>query len=159
MMAGIRGKDTQPELAVRRFLHARGYRFRLHVKELPGRPDLVLRRWNAVVLVQGCFWHRHVGCRYFKLPTSRQEFWSGKLSSNAERDARNLYALRERGWRVGIVWECALRDDPQVALSNIAAWLVTDRPLLELKSPRSQDLAQSTPVANRAPGSNLRVGS
>jgi len=105
-MSGIRGRDTKPELAVRRYLHARGFRFRLHVRELPGRPDIVLPRHRTAVFVHGCFWHRHAGCRFAYTPKSRQEFWLPKLEGNAARDARNEERLRDLGWRVELVWEC-----------------------------------------------------
>lgn len=111
MMAGIRGKDTAPELALRRALHAAGFRFRLHARELPGRPDLVLPKWRAAVQVHGCFWHRHPGCRFATSPATRPEFWSKKFAGNVERDARNHAALLALGWRVATVWECVLSKD------------------------------------------------
>lgn len=107
-MAGIQGKDTAPELALRRALHHAGFRFRLHAKELPGRPDLVLPRWRAAVQVHGCFWHRHAGCRFATSPATRPEFWAAKFAGNVERDVRNHAALRALGWRTATVWECAL---------------------------------------------------
>lgn len=110
MMAGIKGRDTKPELAVRSYLHAAGLRFRLHDKHLPGRPDIVLRRYRTVVFVHGCFWHRHPGCRYATVPASRQEFWSSKFASNVERDRRDVASLEELGWRVITVWECETRS-------------------------------------------------
>ena len=109
MMAGIGGRNTLPELVLRRTLHARGLRYRLHVRKLPGTPDLVFPRFRAVCFVHGCFWHRHVGCPYATTPTTRPEFWQAKFDSNVERDRRNRLALLEAGWRVAIVWECALR--------------------------------------------------
>ena len=110
MMSGIRGKDTRPEMAVRKALHAVGFRFRLHRRDLPGAPDVVLPGRRVAVFVHGCFWHRHEGCRYAKLPATRPEFWKAKLEGNAERDGRNARALRALGWRVLVVWECAVRD-------------------------------------------------
>jgi DNA mismatch endonuclease, patch repair protein len=109
MMSGIRGKDTKPELAVRQGLHARGFRFRLHVRSLPGNPDIVFPRYNVIVLVHGCFWHGH-GCRYYKLPGTNRDFWKAKIEGNQQRDARNRRKLTNTGWRVITVWECALRD-------------------------------------------------
>jgi DNA mismatch endonuclease (patch repair protein) len=106
MMSGIRGKDTKPELLVRRALHASGLRFRLHRKDLPGKPDIVLPRYQAAVLVHGCFWHRHTGCRYATTPSTNTAFWQNKLDGNAERDARQLRELRRLGWRTFVVWEC-----------------------------------------------------
>ena len=105
-MSRIRGRDTQPELAVRSALHRAGYRFRLHRKDLPGRPDIVLPKHRTVVFVHGCFWHRHKGCRFAYTPKSRVAFWQKKFDDNVERDRRNVRALRALGWRVVTVWEC-----------------------------------------------------
>ena len=109
-MAAIRGKNTAPELAVRRILHAMGLRFRLHRKDLPGRPDIVLPKHRTVVFVHGWFWHRHEGCRYTTAPKTRQEFWQSKFAANVERDSRNGTDLQQLGWRVIVVWECELRQ-------------------------------------------------
>jgi len=111
MMSGIRGKNTKPEMVVRRFLHRRGLRFRLHDSRLPGRPDIVLPRYKAVVDVHGCFWHQHPGCRFAYMPTSNTKFWRDKLGGNALRDARNREALTRLGWRVFVVWECQAADE------------------------------------------------
>lgn len=108
MMAGIRGKDTKPEVMVRRLLHRLGYRFRLHRKDLPGRPDIVLPRWSTVVFVNGCYWHGHKHCELYRLPKTRSEFWQGKIEGNRKRDERNYRQLRGAGWRVVLVWECAV---------------------------------------------------
>jgi len=109
-MAAIRGRDTKPELIVRRLVHRLGYRFRLHRRDLPGRPDLVLPRHRVVIFVHGCFWHQH-DCRYGRVvPATRAEFWKNKRDENAARDVRNLSALRSDGWRVAIIWECWTRD-------------------------------------------------
>lgn len=109
-MGAIRGTNTKPELIVRRITHALGRRFRLHRKDLPGRPDLVFPRLRRVILVHGCFWHVH-DCRYGRVaPSTNAEFWAGKRESNVARDARNLEALREAGWSVLVVWECETRD-------------------------------------------------
>jgi len=129
MMSGIRGKNTKPEILLRKLLHAKGFRFRLHAK-LPGKPDLVLPKWNAVIFIHGCFWHRHE-CAIFKWPKTRQDFWREKLSGNAERDTRNVAALLEAGWRVGVVWECSLRDDPIAASEKTAKWIKSRRTILE----------------------------
>lgn len=110
MMAGIRGKNTKPELQVRRFLHRHGFRFRLHGRELPGRPDIVLPKYRAVVFVHGCFWHQHPGCRFAYSPKSNQSFWSAKLQGNVERDATTGANLRALGWRVLTLWECEVND-------------------------------------------------
>jgi DNA mismatch endonuclease (patch repair protein) len=109
-MAAIRGQDTKPELAVRRYLHSRGLRYRLQGTRLPGRPDLVFRRFRTVVFVHGCFWHRHTGCRYAVLPRTNAAFWRSKLEGNQARDRRNASQLRRAGWRVLIVWECDLTE-------------------------------------------------
>jgi DNA mismatch endonuclease (patch repair protein) len=118
-MAAIRGKDTAPEVAVRRMLHGIGLRFRLHRKDLPGRPDIVLPKHRTVVLVHGCFWHRHEGCRYTTTPKTRQEFWLDKFRSNVLRDRRNQAILEQLGWRVLVVWECELRK-PEALRRRIA---------------------------------------
>lgn len=110
MMAGIRGKNTNPELVVRRYLHRAGLRFRLHVKSLPGRPDLVLPKHNAIVEVHGCFWHRHAACRFATMPSSNKAFWLRKFRENTSRDRRNARKLASLGWRVFTVWECEVGD-------------------------------------------------
>ncbi|MBK9268074.1 MAG: DNA mismatch endonuclease Vsr [Sphingomonadales bacterium] len=107
-MAAIRSKDTKPELLIRKGLHAAGFRFRLHVRDLSGKPDLVLRRHRAVIFVNGCFWHGHE-CAMFKYPAARSEFWREKIGKNVERDTLAQRTLLEQGWRVCVVWECALR--------------------------------------------------
>lgn len=107
-MAAIRGRHTKPELTVRRYLHGRGLRYRLHHSGLPGRPDLVFRRLHTVVFVHGCFWHRHAGCRFAVLPRTNAAFWRTKLEGNRSRDRRNVSQLRRAGWRVLIIWECNL---------------------------------------------------
>ena len=118
MMSGIKGKNTKPELIVRSFLHSQGYRFRLHRKDLPGKPDIVLPRLKVCVFVHGCFWHRHPGCRYAVMPKSRVDFWTTKLEGNVERDHRAAEQLGELGWKVLVVWECELRT-PEIAMSAL----------------------------------------
>jgi DNA mismatch endonuclease (patch repair protein) len=110
MMAGIGAKNTTPELAVRRFLFRRGYRYRLHVRGLPGRPDLVLRRANAVILVHGCFWHRHASCKFAYRPKSNTAFWDAKFAANMRRDKEVRASLRDAGWRVLVIWECQVNE-------------------------------------------------
>lgn len=112
MMSGIRGKNTIPEMVVRKFLHARGYRYRVHRKDLPGNPDLVLPRLKVCIFVHGCFWHRHPGCVYATTPKTRPEFWNEKFQKNVMRDSANIDALEAAGWNVLIVWECHLKNDP-----------------------------------------------
>ena len=126
-MAGIQGKNTKPELLIRKALHARGFRFHLHVKDLPGKPDLVLPKYRALVFVHGCFWHGH-GCRYFKVPKTRPEFWLEKIKKNQARDCLQVDALKVMGWRVLIVWECAVRlmkkEKSPLLIDLIASWLI-----------------------------------
>lgn len=133
MMAGIRGKDTKPELLLRRALHAAGLRYRLHGDKLPGRPDIVLSRHRAVVFVHGCFWHRHEGCRFATSPRTRPEFWQEKFAANVARDRRNIVDLQYSGWRVGIVWECALRRSGGAEIAaELKEWLKGGEPLIEM---------------------------
>lgn len=134
MMAGIKGKNTKPELALRRTLHARGFRYRLHSKKVPGRPDLALPKYRAVVFVHGCFWHRHEGCRYASTPATREEFWQAKFDANIARDSAVRGALLAAGWRVATIWECALRKPEQIILATdlLSAWLRTEADALEL---------------------------
>ncbi|WP_375554743.1 very short patch repair endonuclease [Roseovarius mucosus] len=123
-MAGIRGKDTQPEMLIRRGLHVRGLRYRLHVAGMPGRPDIVLPRFRAVIFIHGCFWHSHEGCRYFRLPKTRTEFWTAKLDGNRHRDSFKTDLLKRAGWRVLTVWECATRSFPvDCPVNTIVSWL------------------------------------
>jgi len=107
-MSRIRGRDTKPEMLIRRGLHARGLRYRLHDRRLPGRPDLVFPKYHTAVFIHGCFWHAH-GCTLSKLPATRQDFWKEKLEGNAARDRKAIAALQAAGWRVLVIWECALR--------------------------------------------------
>jgi DNA mismatch endonuclease, patch repair protein len=109
-MSRIGGRNTKPELVVRSTLHRLGYRFRLHCRELPGRPDIVLHRHKTVVLVHGCFWHRHSHCKYSYMPKSNTAFWRKKFEDNAERDRRAVRQLRKLGWRVIVIWECQTTD-------------------------------------------------
>jgi DNA mismatch endonuclease (patch repair protein) len=110
MMSGIRGKDTRPEIVVRKLLFAAGYRFRLHRKDLPGAPDIVLPSRKVAVFVNGCFWHMHAKCQYSKLPSTRLAFWQTKLEGNVTRDQKAINALLRSGWRVLTVWECVTRN-------------------------------------------------
>ncbi|MEH2699016.1 MULTISPECIES: very short patch repair endonuclease [Rhizobium] len=134
MMAGIKRRDTKPEMLLRQALHARGLRYRLHTKLLPGRPDLIFGKYHAVVFVHGCFWHRHAGCRYCTTPKSNPEFWESKFAGNVSRDAAVAYNLLRAGWRVGIVWECALRGDSKVeaAVASVHSWLLSGSSTIEL---------------------------
>lgn len=122
MMSGIRGRDTAPEMTVRKFLHRRGYRYRLHGNDLPGRPDIVLPRFHVCIFVHGCFWHRHEGCRFAATPKTRPEFWAEKFRKNTERDRCSSEALKAAGWTVIVVWECELKAGPDV-LERVASAL------------------------------------
>lgn len=117
-MSAIRGRDTKPEMIVRRFLHGCGLRYRLHDRTLPGSPDIVLPKYEAVVQVHGCFWHQHPGCDYAYMPDSNREFWQEKLGGNRERDLRNDRKLHSMGWRVLTIWECEV-EDPDVLESLV----------------------------------------
>ncbi|MBC7389095.1 MAG: DNA mismatch endonuclease Vsr [Opitutaceae bacterium] len=108
-MSRIRSKDTKPELLVRKFLHKNGFRYRLHVKNLPGKPDIVLPKYKTVIFVHGCFWHGHEGCKYFIIPKTKTEWWTNKISLTQEKDLQHFEALKKAGWKVIIVWECELR--------------------------------------------------
>jgi DNA mismatch endonuclease, patch repair protein len=119
-MSRIRGKDTKPEMILREGLHQAGLRFRLHARELPGRPDLIFPRYHAAVLIHGCFWHGH-DCPMFKLPRTRTEFWAGKIAGNRARDRQNEAALSRQGWRIMTVWECALKGSARLRLCDVIA--------------------------------------
>lgn len=139
VMSRIRGRDTRPELIVRSMLHRLGYRFTVggpKNRSLPGRPDLVLPKYGCVVFVHGCFWHGHEHCRYFRLPKSRTEWWTAKIEGNRARDARNERALRELGWHVVTVWECALRT------VGDRMWLAARMPRLLVDPPAPMKIAE-----------------
>lgn len=125
-MSGIRGKNTKPEMTIRKGLHRRGFRFRLHSRHLPGKPDLVLPRYNTTIFVHGCFWHGH-GCHLFKMPSTRREFWQAKIARNAECDQEVAKALGQKGWRRLVIWECAIkgksRHDLNTLLQRITEWI------------------------------------
>jgi DNA mismatch endonuclease (patch repair protein) len=108
-MSKIKGKDTKPEVLVRKFLHSKGFRFRLHPKGLIGKPDIVLPKYKTIIFVHGCFWHGHEGCRYYVIPKSRTEFWLNKVASNQARDYHVQNQLEANGWKVVVVWECELK--------------------------------------------------
>jgi len=109
-MAAIKSKNTKPEIEVRKLLHSMGYRFRLHMKDLPGNPDIVLKKYKTVIFVNGCFWHRHPNCKYASIPKTRPEFWSQKFKSNVERDKNNYIKIKNLGWKYIVVWECELKN-------------------------------------------------
>lgn len=118
-MSRIRNRDTKPEIQLRSLLHKAGFRFRLQDRTLPGRPDIVLKKHRAVVMIHGCFWHRHPGCRNTTMPSTRTDFWSAKFEGNMERDRRNSAELTALGWRVITVWECDLKKDARQVISDI----------------------------------------
>lgn len=134
LMGRVRAKDTKPELLLRRYLWRSGFRYVLHAAQLPGKPDLVLPKWNAIVFVHGCFWHAHQGCPYFQLPKTRSDFWSDKLQKNSERDSTATKALARDGWRVATVWECAIRADAGATGRRLARWLRSRSPWIELEA-------------------------
>ena len=109
-MSAIKSKNTKPEIKVRKVLHSMGYRFRLHRKDLPGSPDIVLPKYKTVIFVHGCFWHRHENCKYASTPKTRQEFWEAKFRENINRDKLNQENLSSKGWKIIIVWECEIKD-------------------------------------------------
>ncbi|MDF1607802.1 very short patch repair endonuclease [Hoeflea sp. YIM 152468] len=136
MMSGIRGKNTKPEMVVRKALHAAGFRYRLHDKRLPGNPDLVFPKYRAVVFVHGCFWHGH-DCHLFRLPSTRSDFWCRKIAGNVERDRKAVQALENTGWRTGIIWECAVKGRTRLpidtVLKNVEKWLSSVSSRLEVR--------------------------
>ncbi|MDO9063743.1 MAG: very short patch repair endonuclease [Sulfuricella sp.] len=133
MMSGIRGRNTKPEILIRSLLHRQGFRFRLHVHNLPGKPDIAFPRYHAVIFVHGCFWHGH-DCPLFKWPNTRPEFWREKIGRNQANDYRTRAALIAAGWRVGVVWECAIRGaekDVEGVTRRLGDWLRSDAPFVE----------------------------
>lgn len=136
MMSGIRGKNTRPEMLVRRHLHVRGFRYRLHVTTLPGKPDIVLPRYRAVILIHGCFWHGH-DCHLFKWPSSNESFWRDKIKRNIVVDERTNRSLHEAGWRVLTIWECSLKGKYlrpiEQVIDSIVAWLNSDDDIYEIR--------------------------
>lgn len=141
-MSRIRGRDTKPELLLRRGLHALGFRYSLHRRDLPGCPDIVFPRFRAVVFVHGCFWHGH-DCPMFKLPATRTEFWASKIAGNRERDASVLKCLSAKGWRTLTFWECTLRGPARrpvdEILNCVAAWLISDSACSSIRAPLGHD--------------------
>jgi DNA mismatch endonuclease, patch repair protein len=133
MMAGIKGVDTKPELALRRALHRLGLRYRVHVRELPGKPDIVLPRHRAAIQVHGCFWHRHENCAYATTSASNESFWEKKFQETVERDIRKLEELQQRGWRTAIVWECAIRrSGADLIAEKVHHWVFSERRFAEI---------------------------
>lgn len=137
MMAGIRSRDTRPEKTIRSLLHTAGFRFRLHDFRLPGRPDIVLRRYRAAIHVHGCFWHGH-SCNLYKLPKTRREFWKAKIAKNRKRDRDVTKSTVNAGWRHLAIWECAFRGPKQIGIQptvkRTIAWIQSKRTLGEIRS-------------------------
>lgn len=135
MMSGIRGKNTRPEMLIRSMLHRAGFRYRLHHAGLPGKPDLVFPKYKALILINGCFWHGH-NCHLFKWPSSRPEFWREKIEGNKARDVNNLRKCREAGWRVMIIWECAMKGKDRVPAEEMSIciqdWLLGEDMFIEI---------------------------
>ena len=138
-MRAIRSKNTTPELLVRHGLHAKGFRYGLHCRDLPGKPDLVLRKYRTLIYVHGCFWHGHAGCKFFKLPTTRPDFWRDKIGQNILNDRKALQKNRVALWRIAVVWECALKPKNLVQLelliNSLSEWI---------KSPNASQLVEFT---------------
>jgi len=118
-MSRIKGKDTKPEMIVRKFLFSKGFRYRLHVKNLPGKPDIVLPKYKTVIFIHGCFWHGHEGCKYFVVPKTRTDWWLNKIIGNISNDNRNAELLKLEGWRVLIIWECEIKANKQNSLEQL----------------------------------------
>lgn len=137
MMAGIGSKNTKPEIAVRKILHAAGFRYRLHRRDLPGKPDVVLPKFKTVIFVNGCYWHGHEDCDLFRPPKTRTDFWMGKISGNKERDRRKTDELIKLGWNVIVIWECALKGKGRLDIACLSELLkstvLDERNFVELR--------------------------
>lgn len=118
-MSQIKGKNTKPEIEVRRFLHSKGFRFRIHYNILPGRPDIVLPKYKTVIFINGCFWHGHTGCKYFKLPETRADWWKKKIFETKKRDKRKYAELKKSDWKVLIIWECEIKHKKEQILESL----------------------------------------
>lgn len=140
-MSAIRSANTTPEIAVRRAIWRAGFRYRLHDKRLPGRPDVAISKYRTVIFVNGCFWHAHRKCPYYRLPKSNRAFWHAKLLGNRSRDRASIKALRGQGWKVGTIWECALRHSPDVSLTTLGALLAASNREFDISwNPKMQTL-------------------
>jgi DNA mismatch endonuclease (patch repair protein) len=164
MMAGIRAKNTQPELLIRRALFALGFRFRIHDRRLPGKPDIVLPKYRAVILIHGCFWHGH-RCHLFKWPSTRPEFWRAKIEQNSTADSRNRQALRRDGWRILTIWECALKGRAKLPENEILAqagkWVLSIVPARDIRGAEvvaNRGFTKSRSIARTTDGRNAGVG-
>ena len=151
-MSHIRSKNTKPEMIVRRYLFQHGFRYRVHVKKLPGTPDIVLKKYRTVIFVNGCFWHGHEGCKYYVLPKSNTEFWQKKIERNQERDLEERIQLRDMGWHVIQLWECQLK--PKVREENLQGLVYTLNHLLLMKyGVKSYDCEEEPMLAAAEPDS------
>jgi len=141
MMAGIRSKNTKPELMIRKALHVLGFRYRLHSTSIPGKPDMVLKKYNAVIFIHRCFWHGH-SCLLFRLPKTRTEFWKSKIDNNRERDEKIMQELKLSGWRIATIWECALRGkgrmDFETLVNNISEWIQSDKKFMAIEGNKDE---------------------
>jgi len=142
-MSRVRSKNTKPELIVRSMLHRCGYRFRVNREDLPGKPDIVLRKYRTAIFVHGCFWHRHPGCKHATMPATRMEYWRAKFDRNVQRDGRNLRLLRKAGWRVIVVWECQVMRNPRAVLQRIIRLLGNQRGTHFYKLPPKRELLKA----------------
>lgn len=135
MMSGIRSKDTKPEMKIRKALYSRGYRYRLHSSKIQGKPDIIMRKYNAVIFIHGCFWHGH-NCKLFRLPKTRTAFWENKINTNRERDRKVVSILQKDGWRIAVIWECSMRGkgkmDFEDIMDRLTEWIESDRRTLTL---------------------------
>ncbi len=135
-MSQIKGKNTKPEILVRKFLHANGYRYRLHAKNLPGKPDIVLKTYNTVVFIHGCFWHGHKGCQYFVVPKTRTQWWLNKINRNKEKDKESTETLQKEGWNIITIWECELKKDKrEKTLQKLIQKLLNSYSIAKLPEP------------------------
>jgi len=134
MMANIKGKNTKPEMTIRSLLHRQDFRFRIHDKSLPRTPDLVFRKYKAVIFVHGCYWHRHESCKLTSTPKQNKKFWANKFNTTVVRDGVVYFNLKKLGWRVAIIWECAIRDKDHlpVHINTLADWLKSESEYIEI---------------------------
>ena len=123
-MSQIKGKNTKPEMLVRKYLHAQGFRYRLHSKSLSGKPDIVLPKYKTLIFVHGCFWHGHKGCKYFVLPKTNTDFWLHKINGNITNDSKVIKALKKDGWKVLVIWECDLKKKMETTLANLVRKII-----------------------------------
>lgn len=143
MMAAVKSRDTKPELLIRSILHQKGFRFRLHVKDLPGKPDIVLPKYRSVILINGCFWHGHENCRFFKIPSTRTEFWEEKIHKNKINDSKAIAKLLAENWRVCVIWQCKIRESKKnlTELADIVSSFITGKEkFLELRDNSTFDI-------------------